>query len=78
MAMYDWNGNGDRNDMVDNFVEYQIFMDSAGDTGIPSSTNTWGSGFWLVFVIAGIVAAFNELLGALILLGYIFMKSMGM
>ena len=78
MAMYDWNGNGDRNDMVDNFVEYQIFMDCTSDPGISSSTNTWGSGFLLVFVIACIVAAFNKLFGVLILIGYLFFKSMGM
>ena len=23
MAMYDWNGNGNRNDTTDNFIEYQ-------------------------------------------------------
>ena len=23
--MYDWNGNGNRNDMTDNFIEYQIY-----------------------------------------------------
>ena len=29
MAMYDWNGNGNRNDMADNFIEYQIYCKTA-------------------------------------------------
>lgn len=76
MAMYDWNGNGNRNDMTDNFIEYQIYKDC--NSTPRSSTNTSGSGFWIVFIIACIVSAFSEGLGVLILIGYGLLKLMGM
>lgn len=79
MAMYDWNGNGNRNDMVDNFMEYQIYKDCTSNNSTPrSSANSSAGGFWIVFIIAAIVGAFNEILGALILLGYGWLKLMGM
>ena len=79
MAMYDWNGNGNRNDMVDNFIEYQIYKDCTSNNSAPrSSTNSSAGSFWIVFMIAMIVGAFNEILGALILLGYGWLKLMGM
>ena len=79
MAMYDWNGNRNRNDMVDNFIEYQIYKDCTSNNSTPrSSTNSSAGGFWIVFIIAAIVGAFNEILGALILLGYGWLKLMGM
>ena len=79
MAMYDWNGNGNRNDMTDNFIEYQIYKDCTSNNSTPrSSTNTSGSGFWIVFIIACIVSAFSEGLGVLILIGYGLLKLMGM
>lgn len=79
MAMYDWNGNGNRNDMADNFIEYQIYKDCTSNDHVPrSSTNSSAGRFWIVFIIAMIVGAFNEILGALILLGYGWLKLMGM
>ena len=56
MAMYDWNGNGNKNDMTDNFIEYQIYKDCTSNNSTPrSSTNSSGSSFWIVFIIACIV-----------------------
>ncbi|NLG05660.1 MAG: GNAT family N-acetyltransferase [Clostridia bacterium] len=47
MAMYDWNGNGNRNDMADNFIEYQIYKDCTSNNSTPrSSANSSGSSFW--------------------------------
>lgn len=60
MAMYDWNGNGNRNDMTDNFKEYQIYKDCTSNNITPrnsTNTNTSGSGFWIVLIIACIVSA---------------------
>ena len=81
MAMYDWNGNGNRNDMTDNIIEYQLYKDCTSNNSTPrSSTNTnkSGSGFWIVLIIACIVSAFSEGLGVLILIGYGLLKLMGM
>ena len=79
MAMYDWNGNGNRNDMTDNFIEYQIYKDCTSNNSTPrSSTNTSGSVFWIVFIIACIVSTFSESLGVPILIGYGLLKLMGM
>lgn len=58
--MYDWNGNGNRNDMTDNFKEYQIYKDCTSNNITPrnsTNTNTSGSGFWIVLIIACIVSA---------------------
>ena len=58
MAMYDWNGNGNKNDMADNYMEYQIYKDCTSNNKTPrSSTNTSGSSFLIVFIIACIVDA---------------------
>lgn len=79
MAMYDWNGNGNRNDMVDNFIEYQIYKDCTNKSSTPvTPANSSAGGFWIVFIVAAIVGAFNEILGVLILLGYGWLKIMGM
>ena len=79
MAMYDWNGNGNKNDMFDNVIEYQIYKNCTNNNSTPrSSTNSSAGGFWIVFIIAAIVGAFNEILGALILLGYGWLKLIGM
>ena len=78
-AIYDWNGNGNRNDMADNFIEYQIYKDCTSNNSTPrSSTNSSGSSFWIVFIIACIVDAFCGGLGVLIMLGYGFLKLLGM
>ena len=79
MAMYDWNGNGNRNDMADNFIEYQIYKDCTSNNSTPrSSADSSGSSFWIVFIIACIVDAFCGGLGVLIMLGYGFLKLLGM
>ena len=79
MAIYDWNGNGNRNDMADNFIEYQIYKDCTSKNSTPrSSANSSGSSFWIVFIIACIVDAFCGGLGVLIMLGYGFLKLLGM
>lgn len=81
MAMYDWNGNGNKNDMFDNVMEYQIYKKctSNNNNSTPrNSTNSSAGVFLIVFIIAAIVGAFNEILGALILLGYGWLKLMGM
>ena len=79
MAMYDWNGNGNRNDMADNFIEYQIYKDCTSNSSTPrSSTNSSGSSFWIVFIIACIVDVFCGGLGILIMLGYGLLKFLGM
>ena len=81
MAMYDWNGNENKNDMVDNFIDYQIYKDCTQNSGTSRSTSTSSSpasGFWIVFIIAAIVSAFSEGFGVLILLVYGLLKIMGM
>ena len=79
MAMYDWNGNGDKNDFTDNLIEYQIYQDCTNNNSTPkSSSGSSAGGFGIVFIIAAIVSVFNEGLGVLILLGYGFLKLMGM
>ena len=79
MAMYDWNGNGNKNDFNDNFIEYQIYKDCTNNNSTPkSSSGSSAGGFWIVLIIAAIVSAFCEGLGVLILLGYGFLKLMGM
>ena len=79
MAMYDWNGNGNKNDMADNFIEYQIYKDCTSNNNTPRrSSNTSGSSFWIVFIIACIVSIFSEGFGVLIMLGYGFIKLLGM
>lgn len=81
MAMYDWNGNGNKNDMVDNFIDYQIYKDcTQNNSTLRNTTNSssTASGFWIVLIIAAIVSAFSEGFGVLILLAYGFLKIMGM
>lgn len=79
MAMYDWDGNGNKNDFTDNFIEYQIYQDCKNNNSTPkSSSGSSAGGFWIVFIIAAIVSVFSEGLGVLILLGYGFLKLVGM
>lgn len=79
MAMYDWNGNGKKNDMADTFTEYQVYKDCTGNNSRPRrSTDSSGSSFWIVLIVAFIVDGFCSGLGVLILLGYGLLKFMGM
>lgn len=58
MAMYDWNNNG-KKDMVDNYIEYQIYKDVTGQNKEPSYTPSSGKGMStfgaIVSVVAGLV-----------------------
>lgn len=79
MAMYDWNGNGNKSEFTDNFIEYQIYQECTNNNSTPkSSTSSSAGGFWIVLIVAAIVSAFSEGLGVLILLGYGFLKLIGM
>lgn len=79
MAFFDWDGNGSNNDFIDNMVEYQIYKECTSENDTPRhSTNTSGRGFWTVFIIACVCASLNEGLGILVILGYIFLKMMGL
>ncbi|MBQ2887231.1 MAG: hypothetical protein IJE43_26255 [Alphaproteobacteria bacterium] len=57
MAMYDWNHNG-KNDMADNFIEYQIYKDVTGQNDESSYTPSRGNGMSIfgasISVIAGL------------------------
>ena len=57
MAMYDWNHNG-KNDMADNFIEYQIYKDVTGQNNESSYTPSRGNGMStfgsIISVIAGL------------------------
>lgn len=68
MAMRDWNGNGNKNDVADNFMEYQIYKDCINNNSTPRrNTNTSGSSFGIVFMIACVVEVFCGGFGALII-----------
>ena len=58
MAMYDWNQNG-KNDLQDNFIEYQIYKDITGQNNESSYTPSRGNGMStfgaIISVVAGLV-----------------------
>ena len=58
MAMHDWNHDG-KKDMVDNFIEYQIYKDVTGQKDEPSYTPSRGNDMStfgaIVSVIAGLL-----------------------
>ena len=58
MATHDWNHDG-RNDMMDNYIEYQIYKDVTGQNDEPSYTTNRGNGMStfgaIISVIAGLV-----------------------
>lgn len=57
MALYDWNKNG-KKDMVDDFIEYQIYKDCMKPGTGNSSSGSSGSGTWLIgFIIFMFVLA---------------------
>ena len=43
MAFHDWNGNGDKNDMFDNFIEMKILNETFDDDEESSSSSSSGS-----------------------------------
>ena len=47
MAIYDWNKDG-KKDMVDDFIEYQIYKNSMKQNTGNSSSGSSGSGTWLI------------------------------
>ena len=55
MAMYDWNRNG-KKDMVDNFIEYQIYKDVTGQNDEPSYTPSRGNGMSTFGAIVSVMA----------------------
>lgn len=55
MAMYDWNHN-DKNDMADNFIEYQIYKDVTGQNAEPSYTPSRRNGMSTLGVIVSVIA----------------------
>lgn len=55
MAMYDWNHNG-KKDMVDNFIEYQIYKDVTGQNDEPSYTPSRGNGMSTFGAIVSVIA----------------------
>ena len=55
MAMYDWNHNG-KNDMADNFIEYQIYKDVTGQKGESSYTPSRGNGMSTFGAIISVIA----------------------
>ena len=58
MATHDWNNDG-KNDMIDNYIEYQIYKDVTGQNDEPSYTPSMGNGMStfgaIISVIAGLV-----------------------
>ena len=69
--MNDWNGNG-RYDSSDSYLDYKGANSGGGRHS--GSGGSGGGAFFLVFIIAAVVGAFNELLGVIILLGYLLYK----
>ena len=55
MGMYDWNHNG-KNDMVDNFIEYQIYKDVTGQNNESSYTPSRGNGMSTFGAIISVIA----------------------
>ena len=55
MAMHDWNHDG-KKDMVDNFIEYQIYKDVTGQKNEPSYTSSRGNGMSTFGAIVSVIA----------------------
>ncbi|MGN0154671.1 MAG: hypothetical protein ACI4A3_09475 [Lachnospiraceae bacterium] len=55
MAMYDWNWDG-KNDMLDNYIEYQIYKDVTGQKDKTSYTPGKGNGMSTFGAIVSMVA----------------------
>lgn len=72
MAFYDWNHDG-KKDLIDDYIEYNIYQNCMknGNTPREPRRTTSAKGFWIVFLVSCVVGGFNELLGAMILGGYL-------
>lgn len=55
MAMYDWNRDG-KNDILDNYIEYQIYKDVTGQKDKTSYTPSKGNGMSTFGAIVSMVA----------------------
>lgn len=55
MAMHDWNHDG-KNDLVDNFIEYQIYKDVTEQKNEPSYTPSRGNGMSTFGAIVSVIA----------------------
>lgn len=55
MAMHDWNHDG-KKDMVDNFIEYQIYKDVTGQKNEPSYRPSRGNGMSTFGAIVSVIA----------------------
>lgn len=55
MAMLDWNHDG-KKDMVDNFIEYQIYKDVTGQKDEPSYIPSRGNGMSTFGAIVSVIA----------------------
>ncbi len=59
MAMFDWNQNG-KNDIADNFIEYQIYKDVTGQKDDSSYTPRSGGG---ISTFGAIISSLSGLVG---------------
>lgn len=75
MAMYDWNGDG-KKDFTDDWIEYNIYKNCMKNENTSRGLRSQPSakGFWIVFLVSCVVGGFNELLGAMILGGYLLIQ----
>lgn len=55
MAIHDWNHDG-KKDMVDNFIEYQIYKDVTGQKDEQSYTSSRGNGMSTFGAIISVIA----------------------
>lgn len=71
MAFFDWNGDG-KKDFTDDFIEYNIYKNTMNHSNNYRKSGSVSSakGFWIVFLLCCVVACFNELLAAIILVIY--------
>lgn len=64
MAMHDWNGNGNKNDLFDNSIEYQIYRKFTNNTSSQknssgSSSSGLGIVLFLIVIVLSIVAGLS-------------------
>lgn len=64
MAMYDWNGNGNKNDLFDNSIDYQIYRKLTNNTSMQknssgSSSSSLGIVLFLIVIVLSIMAGLS-------------------